>query len=188
MQQHENGNISVLIDGCVKHDRKSQQLLYRQFYAYGMSICIRYTRNEQTAMEVLNDAFMKVFTAIEKFDRKRSFKSWFRRILINTSINAIRKEAVHQHQLDVNEVEIRSGYNQDQELSHRELIQIIQRLSPAYRSVFNLYVIDGYKHDEIAAMLDISVGTSKSNLAKARMRLKEILSKINKNELVRFAR
>jgi RNA polymerase sigma-70 factor (ECF subfamily) len=164
-------------------------MLYRHFFGYAMSICIRYTRQEAEAVEVLNDAFMKVFVNLKNFDRSRSFKSWFRRILINASIDHLKKEMKHRHLEKVDDYEI-SGHQPDvdQNLRHDELINLIQRLTPAYRSVFNLYVIDGYNHQEIAGMLGISEGTSKSNLAKARMNLRDMLKKIEGNEFLRIAR
>jgi len=185
----ENGNLRIILDGCEKKDRKSQKMLYEQFFGYALSICMRYTPNEYYAMEVLNDAFMKVFTQLKKFDHTRSFKSWFRKILINTSIDHLKKEVKHQHHQKIEGLEIENHrHTVDHQIQHEELIGLIQQLTPAYRSVFNLYVIDGYQHDEIARMLRISIGTSKSNLAKARKRLREMLSKIDKNEIVRFIR
>lgn len=173
----------------MKNDRKSQKLLYQQFFGYAMSICMRYTQNHADAVEVLNDSFMKVFTQLKKFDQTRSFKSWFRRILINASIDHLRSEMKHQFKMSLEENEKPLEQpSVDQKISHEELIGLIQQLTPAYRSVFNLYVIDGYKHEEIAGMLGISVGTSKSNLAKARLNLREMLKKIERHEILRIAR
>jgi len=185
----EDKSLKSILEGCEKHDRKSQRLLYKQFFGYAMSICIRYTRNYSDAMEVLNDAFMKVFTQIKKFDQSRSFKSWFRRILINSSIDHLKKEIKYQEQQDIEELEVDNNHPRaDQSIQHEELIRLIQQLTPAYRSVFNLYVIDGYGHEEIASILGISVGTSKSNLAKARRNLREMLKRIERNELARIIR
>lgn len=168
-----------IIDGCRKGKRSSQKELYEMFYAYGMSIMLRYADTREQAAGVLNDAFMKVFENIGKFDRKRSFKPWFRQILINTAINHYHKNnrnredpnlAMSQQNLAVEET-ITSG------ISYGEIIGMVQQLSPAYRTVFNLYVIEGFTHEEIGGMLGISAGTSKSNLAKAKRNLRAILEK-----------
>jgi RNA polymerase sigma factor (sigma-70 family) len=164
-----------LIKGCLKNDRKSQRNLYQHFYAYGLSICLRYSDNRDEAVELLNEAFMKTFMNLKKFDLSKSFTPWLRKILINTCINNFRKKKIgfttelgNNHDRQVSE-DILSG------ISYQEILGMIRKLSPAYRAVFNLYVIEGYKHEEIAKMLDISVGTSKSNLAKAKMNMRTIL-------------
>ena len=149
------------------------------FYAYGMSITLRYANSRDEAAEILNDAFMKVFSNIKKFDRNRSFKPWFRRIVINTAINQYHKTKKHRQleELDLS----KNGVHKEEQvvsgISYDEIIEMVQELSPAYRTVFNLYVIEGFKHREIADMLDIAVGTSKSNLAKAKRNLQSILEK-----------
>ena len=185
----ERKALDPILKGCLKNDRKSQKMLYRHFFGYAMSICVRYTRDENEALEVLNDAFMKVFVNLKNFDRSKSFKSWFRRILINASIDHLKKEMKHRHFERIAEHELTKHQPAgDQQMQHDELIGLVQKLTPAYRSVFNLYVMDGYNHQEIAEMLGISEGTSKSNLAKARMNLREMLKKIEGNEFLRIAR
>lgn len=166
-----------LIKGCRKNDRQAQKLLYQEFYSYGMSISIRYVSNREEGVEVLNDAFMKVFINIKKFDIAFPFKAWFRRILINESINAAKKKAGKFKETDIEEAYgignpeiITSG------IGHKEIVEMIQQLSPQYQTVFNLHVIEGYSHDEIAKMLSISPGTSKSNLSKAKGKLRELLN------------
>ena len=180
-------NLDALLQGCRKQDRQSQKLLYKQFYGYAMSVCIRYTRNYEDALEVMNDAFLKVFTKIDRYDPDRQFKSWFRKILVNCSIDKINKELKNKNHIEIEDLDIPDQQmKQEQIQTSNELIDLVQKLSPAYRSVFNLYVIDGYSHEEIGEMLGISVGTSKSNLAKARMRLRELLVKIDKDEYSRY--
>ena len=181
-------NLDLLIRGCLKRDRQCQKLLYKQFYSYAMSICMRYTRNYDDAVEVINDSFLKVFMRIEQYDQQREFKGWFRRILINCSIDKIKKEMKTRNQVPVDEIDPPSiSISPEGTQDHKEILMLIQKLSPAYRSVFNLYVIDGYTHEEIAKTLGISIGTSKSNLAKARMRLKKFLVQIDKDEYSRYA-
>jgi len=168
--------LEALLQGCREGHRKSQELLYRQFYGYAMSVCLRYTRSRDEAIEVLNDGFMKVFTKTEKYDPERSFKGWLRRIMINTALDYYRQQVKHYFHEDV-EMAAHTSTNETVigTLAHEELIRLVQRLTPAYRMVFNMYVIDGYSHEEIAEQLEISVGTSKSNLARAREQLRNML-------------
>jgi RNA polymerase sigma-70 factor (ECF subfamily) len=163
-------------------------MLYKHFYGYAMSICMRYTHNYEDAKEVLNDSFMKVFLRIDQYNDKYHFKAWFRKIIVNSSIDYIKKEIKNKYHHPIEEMNIpESPDGQQHSFSQEELLLLVSKLSPAYRSVFNLYVIDGFNHQEISKMLGISVGTSKSNLAKARMRLKELLFKIDKDEYARYA-
>lgn len=168
-----------IIKGCRKRRRKSQKELYQMYYAYGMSITLRYADSREEAAEVLNDAFMKVYRNIKDFDLSKPFKPWFRRIVINTAINNFHRNK-NYHRL-VNTEYSQNGLHREEKIisgiSYDEIITMVQELSPAYRTVFNLYVIEGFKHREIADMLDISVGTSKSNLSKAKSNLRSILEK-----------
>jgi RNA polymerase sigma factor (sigma-70 family) len=171
----------LLIQGCKRNDRDSQRLLYQHYYSYALSICARYSRNLTEAKEVVNDGFMKVFGKIDQYHPDSSFKGWIRKIMINTAIDQYRKELKHQYQEPVemaNKVFIEPQAVTD--LSHEELIGLVQKLSPAYRAVFNLYVIDGHTHEEIGKMLNISTGTSKSNLLKARENLRNMLEGLNR--------
>lgn len=125
-------------------------------------------------MELLNESFMKVFKNLKNFDLTRPFRPWLRTILVNTCINNFRKKKIQFDNEEIQEnqasaEEILSG------ISYQEIIELIRKLPPAYRTVFNLYVIEGYKHDEISTMLDITVGTSKSNLFKAKKQMRTIL-------------
>ena len=165
--------INQLIKSSLKGNRKSQKLLYQQFYGYGMTVSIRYAKNRQEAQEILNDGFIKVFKNLHTFDFQKPFKYWLRRILINTAIDYLRKYKKHHQTGDLDQ-----AYNVSIEadgldnLSAQEILKLVQQLAPSYRAVFNLYVIEGYTHKEIAMQLGISEGTSKSNLAMARKRLK----------------
>lgn len=171
--------LKKIIKGCRKRRRESQKELYKMFYAYGMSITLRYADSRDQAAAILNDAFMKVFTNIKKYDTKRPFKPWLRKIIINTAINHFHK---NKHNRQWEELEM-AKHNMGIEetiisgISYQEIIDMVQQLTPAYRTVFNLYVIEGFKHKEIAEMLGITVGTSKSNLAKAKRNLQSILEK-----------
>ena len=161
---------------CGKGDRSSQDVLYKEYYAYGISICLRYSRTYEEAVEILNDGFIKIFTKVDKYTEGLSFKGWLRRIMINASIDYFRRNEKHYHSLDISHAQYAATSESvlDQ-ISERDIIAAIQKLPPSYRMAFNLFVIDGYKHQEIANQLNISVGTSKSNLAVARNKLKRIL-------------
>lgn len=152
-----------------------------------MGVCLRYTATREQAVEVLNDGFLKVFTRLEQYDSNQSFKGWLRRIMINTALDQYRQEVRHYYHNDVSVADQTPSNQTDvhSTLAHQELIGLIQRLSPGYRIVFNLYAVDGFSHDEIAAQLGITVGTSKSNLARARENLKQMLQK---KSLIEYAR
>lgn len=179
-----------LLAGCLRQHRRSQEMLYRQFYGYAMSICLRYTQTREEAVEVLNDGFYKVFTKIDQYDPAQPFKPWLRRILINTATDYYRQAAPHYHQNDLLAAEHLSTQEADalSGLSHEFLLSLVYRLTPAYRLVFNLYAIDGYSHEEIAQQLSISVGASKSNLARARENLRLMLQKKTTDDYGRVAR
>jgi len=171
----------LLIQGCKRNDRDSQRLLYQHYYSYALSICARYSRNITEAKEVVNDGFMKVFGKIDQYNPDSSFKGWIRKIMINASIDQYRKELKHQQHDNL--ASVFSPAVQPQaisDLSFEELIGLVQKLSPAYRAVFNLYAIDGHTHEEIGKILNISVGTSKSNLLKARENLRRMLDGLNR--------
>lgn len=178
MCQQQN-SVKKIVKGCRKRSRKSQKKLYQRFYAYGMSITLRYAKSRTEAAEILNDAFMKVFTNINSYDSDRPFKPWLRRIVVNTAINHYHKHKTDTQQvdLDVDKKEISREQEVLSGISYDEIVDMVQQLSPAYQTVFNLFVIEGFKHREIAKMLDIAVGTSKSNLAKAKKNLQSIVEK-----------
>ncbi len=182
--------LTDLLAGCLRQQRRSQEELYRQFYGYAMSICLRYTQTREEAVEVLNDGFLKVFTKLNQYDLSKPFKPWLRRIMINTATDYYRQAVPHYYQSDLMAAEQVSSHEADvlSSLGHDYLLSLVQRLTPAYRMVFNLFAIDGYSHDEIAAKLGISVGTSKSNLTRARENLRLMLPKKTNDEYGRVAR
>lgn len=172
----------LLIKNCLKRDRKSQQLLYKKFYGYAMGICLRYTNNRDEAVEVLNQGFLKVFTHIDRFDLERPFKSWLGRIMMNASIDNYRSNLRTAYFEDIEEVDDVGDVNlSDSNLNYNDLLTMIQQLPPAYRTVFSLFAIDGYAHEEIGELLQISVGASKSNLHKARKKLKQMIVAIDES-------
>ena len=180
--------IKTLIEGCKKNDRERQQRLYQHFYAYAMSVCLRYSGNMEEAQEILNDGFMKVFKKIDLYDPAKPFKGWLRRIMINTALDYYRKNLKHNRNEDLDRAEgVFGGEDVMDQMSYQEIMSLVQKLSPMYRAVFSLYAIDGYNHEEIASELGISVGTSKSNLFKARNNLKNMLQIHHKEAFARFA-
>lgn len=175
--EENTDRIKTILLGCRKLHRESQRMLYEEFYAYALSICLRYADNREEASEILNDGFMKIFKNIKQFDLSKTFKPWLRKIMVNTAINQY-----HQKQRNIQAAEIEQArHESDAEniisgISYQEIIAMLQKLPPAYRTVFNLHVLEGYKHEEIAKMLHITEGTSKSNLFKAKESLKKIMN------------
>jgi RNA polymerase sigma factor (sigma-70 family) len=180
-----DNDIESVIEGCLKAKRHSQKELYKKYYGFAMGICMRYCSNEDDAKELVNDSFLKVYKSLGVFvpapgNYEKSLSGWIKSIVVHTSIDAFRKKSNNLLIVEVN--------NSHQEIpdydtsaintmSYKEIIETVQKLSPVYRTIFNLYVIDGYKHEEISAQLNISVGASKSNLAKARMNIQKMLDK-----------
>nr|WP_307735031.1 sigma-70 family RNA polymerase sigma factor [Chitinophaga nivalis] len=143
-----------------------------------MSICLRYAQNKEEAVEIMNDGFLKIFQHIHSFDTSRPFKTWLGKIMVNTSIDFLRNKKKLVFVEDISQVEDPGTDDRIVEkLSYEELLREVQTLPPAYRTVFNLYVMEGFQHQEIASMLRISEGTSKSNLFKAKKILKEKIIK-----------
>lgn len=174
----ELNNINDLIAGCCRKERSSQEMLYRNFFGYGLSICLRYAQNREEAVEIMNDGFLKIFQHIQSFDTSRSFKTWLAKIMVNTAIDFLRSKKKLVFVDDISQVpEPGTDEKIVDKLSYDELVKHVQALPPAYRAVFNLYVMEGYQHQEIAAILRISEGTSKSNLFKAKKILKERIIK-----------
>ena len=170
--------------GCRQNNRNCQKELYYLLRGFAMKICYRYTDHSDEAEELMNEAFIKLFKNIHQFDEFRqedtllSLKGWFKRILVNTCIDQYRKKksSVNGHILSNESEKIAAtGETGLDILSYKEIIEAIRLLSPSYRTVFNLFVIEGLSHDEISKKLGISVGASKSNLSKARDNLRKLL-------------
>lgn len=145
---------------------------------------MRYSKTHEEAVEILNDGFFKIFTRLDQHYQGMSFKGWLRKVMINAAIDYYRKNEKHYHALDISYLRHRSsGKSILDDLSEQEIIKAIQALPPSYRIVFNLYVIEGFNHEEIAQRLGISSGTSKSNLAVAREKLRKILNAEDRERL-----
>jgi RNA polymerase sigma factor (sigma-70 family) len=172
-----------LIEGCRNGSRKAQEDVFNAMYRRLLSVCRRYAKDDDEAKDILQNGFIKVFKSVENYKGDGSFEGWIKRIVINTAIDHYRRKKVKPLVVD-SEMTDRVGSNMEDEQEDESVYQQIpvnvvldsvQKLSPAYRTVFNLYVLEGYNHNEIAEMLDISVGTSKSNLSKARLNLRKML-------------
>jgi len=172
--------LHTIIKGCINGDRKSQKELYKLYYSKMMNVCFRYSKNTDDAQDLLQDGFVKVFSHLKSYDFKGSFEGWIRKIMVNTAIDFYRKNKgiyfVDDEDgfiLETSRVESADSIYSD--FGVDEIMNSIQQLSPVYKAVFNMYVIDGFSHKDIAEQLNISEGTSKSNLSKAKQNLQEIL-------------
>ena len=173
--------LKELIEKCKHNDRDAQEQLYRIYAAKLFGVCLKYSDSHQQAEDNLQDGFVTIFEKISQYKEKGSFEGWMKRILINTALQKHRQQKVYSipNEDHIKQEEVYVEFNTE-EFSVDFLLQSVQSLPERYRQVFNLYVMDGYSHKEIATLLNISPGTSKSNLARARMALKDKIEK-NKN-------
>lgn len=171
------------IRGCSLNDRNSQKAIFSNYYGYAMAICTRYTDRQEDATEIINDGFLKVFKEAHRFtpaytDVVNSFKGWLRSIMVYTAIDHNRKFYKYDAETSFSDNINDATYPEEDaldKLAYTEILKTIKKLTPAYRMVLNLYIIDGFTHQEIAEQLEISVGTSKSNLSKAKAQLRKLL-------------
>lgn len=167
-----------LINACRQRDRRAQQALYDRFAPNMFGVCKRYVKTQEDAEDVLIEAFFKVLTNIEQYKGEGSFEGWIRRIVVNESLMALRKRVNFSQMLELTEVDIPVTTSALQDLVARDILNLIDILPIGYRTVFNLYVLEGYKHREIAQIMGISINTSKSQLILAKKRLKNLLEQI----------
>jgi RNA polymerase sigma factor (sigma-70 family) len=188
-------DIRHIIKGCVANDHKYQKMFYEQYRGYALKIVFRYIYRYEKAVDVSNDGFVKIFANISKFkpeneaDIEKILMGWIKRIMINVSIDELRKAnmlpeigGIPEHVWEIAD----NSQDADQLLLYKDLIILIKELPPSYRAVFNLYIIDGYTHSEIAGLMNIAVGTSKSNLSKARVLLQKNIKKMEEGKLCRI--
>ncbi|MCG8328483.1 MAG: sigma-70 family RNA polymerase sigma factor [Chitinophagales bacterium] len=170
-----------LVKGCIREDRYCQQELFRRYAGKMLSVCSRYARHEMEAEDILQDAFIKVFDNIGKFEFKGSFEGWIRRIVINTALKNYSKKSFKQEQIGIeNQPELPMEPDIYKHLNEEALLTLIAKLPEGYRLVFNLYAIEGYSHKEIADMLSIQESTSRSQLVKARKMLQSMIIDLQK--------
>ncbi|HUZ59717.1 MAG TPA: RNA polymerase sigma factor [Hanamia sp.] len=168
-----------LIDGCVRGDRHSQTSLYNLLSKKMFVVCLRYSKNREEAEEILQEGFMKVFQFIHQYKATGSFEGWVRKIMMNCALQKYRSQRHLHAVVSIDFVSLDNMINDENifsKIGTKELLLMVQKLSPAYRMVFNLYVFEGLKHREIAQLLNISEGTSKSNLSDARSLLQKAIS------------
>ena len=173
--------LKSIIEGCLRNEHKSQYQLYQMFYSTMTSVCLRYCKDREEANDMVQEGFIKVFKNLTRYEFKGSFEGWMRRIFVNNAIDNIRRKK--KDHLLLGEDEKMDAFAEfeidplklEEELDPKLVMEAIQKLTPAYKAVFSLYVIEEYSHKEIAEMLGISVGTSKSNLAKAKQNLRKFL-------------
>lgn len=178
-----------LINGCIKNNRLAQQRLYERYYGKMMGVCARYASHHEQAAEMLNMGFYKVFKTLDSFKKNGgNLEAWIYRIMVNTAIDYLRSEIRHQHSDIENTIYAEDSSDVIGDMSAEHILELVNALSPAYRMVFNLYAVEGYNHPEIAGMLGISEGTSRSNLAKARANLQEKIIKLNKINVSAYGR
>ncbi len=173
MQSNQMISDADLIKGCIEGDRRMQKQLYDQFSPKMYAVCLRYMGNADDAQDILQEGFIKIYKNLERFRGDGSFEGWIRRIFVNTAIEQIRKKKLNVSLSEREETIEFKTVSAIENINEKDLLNIVRELSPGYRSVFNLYVVEGYSHKEISDLLGISEGTSKSQLARARMILQE---------------
>ena len=173
MQQR---TVHKLIRACQRGDRAAQRQLYEANYSWGLNLCLRYARDREEAREMLNDGFLKVFTRLDRWQQHKPFRPWLKTVLVHTAIDHYRRRGLHWETDELSAV-ADSGTQHDSldRLQYEDLLQAVQALPPTYRLVFNLYVMEGATHADIAQQLDISENTSRSNLQRARKKLQAML-------------
>jgi RNA polymerase sigma factor (sigma-70 family) len=167
---------SDLLEGCRRGDRKMQKELYDRYAPKMYGVCLRYAANAEEAEDILQEGFIKIFNKIDSYRGDGSFEGWIRRIFVNTAIEHFRKKIYLQPITDTEENAVEGKYlSVLDSLAEKDIIQLVQQLSPGYRTVFNMYVVEGYSHKQIAEILGISEGTSKSQLSRAKLILQDLV-------------
>ncbi len=173
-----------ILRGCIRQRLKSQEALYKTYYAYGMSICLRYAANRDEAVDIMNDAFIKVFQNIKKYDKTQAFTTWFRAIIINTAVDFYREHSLYKQHISYSETDdivIKSEFVDN--LDFEDIMKILRELSEQQRLVFNLYEIEGYSHKEIADKLKITESSSRSYLSHARKEIRHKYMEYNNDTI-----
>lgn len=165
-----------VLTACLAGNERAQRVLIGQFAGFARSVCTRYTAHAQEADEIINEGFLKVFTNLDRYDPAQPFEAWLRIILVNTAVDYYRKRQKWAVEVGLDGIEL-ADWNDDiiGAISAQEILGLVQQLPPAYRMVFTMFVVDGYSHREIADLLGIQEGTSKSNLRDARRKLQAMI-------------
>ncbi|MFZ1330342.1 MAG: RNA polymerase sigma factor [Chitinophagaceae bacterium] len=175
-ERNQNITESDLLRGCMDGNRRMQEELYRRFSPRMYAVCLRYAGNAEEAEDILQEGFIKIFKKLDSFRSEGSFEGWVRRIFVNTAIEHFRRKRYLMPVTEKEENTIEGKYvSVLDELAEKDILALVQELSPGYRTVFNMYVVEGYTHKEIADMLGISEGTSKSQLSRAKVILQDMV-------------
>ncbi len=171
-----------IIKGCLKGDKRYQKLLFDQYAPVLLAVCMRYSSDRQSAEDILQEGFVKIFDNLKRFRKEGSLEGWMKRIMVNTALNHYRSNLRHYYHKDVDEyadsISGPSGIRED--LYAKDILNIVQKLPPGYRTVFNMFDIEGYSHKEIAKELGVTENTSKTQLLKARKLLRKLLADYEK--------
>ena len=175
-ERNQNISESDLIGGCIQGERRMQEELYRRFSPRMYAVCLRYAGSAEEAEDILQEGFIKIFKKLDSFRGEGSFEGWIRRIFVNTAIEHFRRKRYLMPVTEKEENSIEGKYiSVLDDLAEKDILALVQELSPGYRTVFNMYVVEGYTHKEIADMLGISEGTSKSQLSRAKVILQDMV-------------
>ncbi len=172
-----------IIEGCISHNRKAQQILWKKYAGYLLSICLRYSTDRPEAEDILQESLLKIYSNIGDYSGTGSFKGWLAKVTVNCAITHYHKHLRHKHHVDINDyvsVEMGEDSFESDFYTSEELMIVLNSLPPGYKMVFNLYTIEGYKHREIAEMLGIDVNTSKSQYSRARAILRKRLEDLGR--------
>jgi len=171
-----NNQEQNLITACIKQERWAQKKLYEEHYGKMLGICMRYSNNREDAKDILHEGFIKVYKNLSKYKPGTSLYAWIKRIMVNTAIDFYRKSTRRRTEdIETAQLKISGDVDAVSLCAEKEILYAVQQLSPVYRTVFNMYVVEGYPHKEIAGKLGITESTSRSNLLKARMKLQKLL-------------
>jgi RNA polymerase sigma-70 factor (ECF subfamily) len=175
----DENDFGSVIAACIIRNNQAQRHLYKQFFGYAKSICLRYSSSAEEAEDVLNEGFLKVFNHVDRYDQNHPFKAWLRTIMVNTAISYYRKHKKHHEDMISLEDAPYPRFDEDivSQITADEILKLIQEIKPIYKNVFLLYVVDGYNHREIAEILQINEATVRSHYVRARARLQHLIKK-----------
>ncbi|TNE72748.1 RNA polymerase sigma factor [bacterium] len=179
-------NEQDILIACKKGKKAAQEALYKLYFGFGMSVSLRYAPQREDAIEILHDSFIKVFSKLDTYDFEKPFKSWFRKIIVNTALDYYRVRKKHLHLAELDDLDYESETDDiwdSTPLQSDTILKLFQQLPEDWRYVFNMYEVEGYSHDEIAGLMGISPGTSRSHLSRAKSKLKKLYSESIKKEI-----
>jgi len=171
-----------IVSKCKSGSIKYQELLYKQFYGYAMGVSMRYSLNEDDALEVVNDAFIKIFNNIQSYNSDKPFRAWLRTIVVNTAIDRRRKELKHQANTDIEDAyNVGSNASAIENLNAQDILRLMKQLPQIQLTIFNMYEIDGYNHDEIGQILNLPASSSRVYLSRAKEKLRHLITIESRN-------